>query len=147
MFAALFVLFTPVQAQTWNTTFAAKTVDDYTVSYEGVTTIIGTGQAVTPAFDLVGTDRIIETYLVTEMINDTGAVTVKLQYQKFANKWTDLSTVLTLASILDSAQTAAIDTSQFNSNDLSYRYLLTGGAANDTVRVKLNMEAKKVGFR
>jgi hypothetical protein len=148
LFAALFVLFTPVQGQTWNTAFAKVTSQDNTeVRYSGTATIIGTGSASSTSFDLIGTDRIFESFLDTEMINDTGAVTVKLQYQKASSDWKDMTTVFTIAEKLDSTFVSAIDTSFYASNDVNYRYLLTGGAANDTIRVKLQTTLKKKGFR
>lgn len=145
-----FALVQPVKAQsaTWDSTFAkATTTDNTEVRYSGTATIIATGTAYSPSFDLVGTDRIIETFLDTEMVNDTGAVTVKLQYQKNGSDWKDLSTVLTIAEKLDSTFTSAIDTVSYASNDISYRYSLTGGAANDTIKVDLQATLKKKGFR
>lgn len=145
------LLVQPVQAQSasWGTAFGKVTgIDDTEVEYFGTATIISTGTAYSTAFDIVGTDRILETFIDTKLIADTGAVTTKLQYyDNTFQEWKDLVTVSTIAEKLDSTFVSAIDTSQYASNDLKYRYALTGGAANDTITVDLKAILKKKGFR
>lgn len=147
--AMVLVFAKPVAAQSgaWDTAFAKVSSDDQTEHrYTGTATIIATGTLNTAAFNLVNTDRILESFLDTKMINDTGAVTVKLQYKK-DDDWKDLATVFTIAEKLDSVFVAAKDTSIYAANEVTYRYNLTGGAANDTIQVKLDTVIKRKGFR